>query len=155
MLALAHAARQGVRSDIVPIQILADAAGAGDTARVTALLRSGYASINGRDDAGCTPLARAAAAGHAGLVRELITRGANVDVPSIDGRTALRLAAGGGRLAVVRLLWGYGADVNAPDELGWTPLMSALKARAPGGAAVVAFLLEHGAGGCAPRRGVQ
>ena len=73
-----------------------------------------------------TPLMRAAAVGHVGVVHELLEEG-RLDVNERGPRdsTALMFAAGGGHTDVVRALIKEGADVEAQEEGGWTALQLA------------------------------
>jgi hypothetical protein len=59
------------------------------------------------------------------LVRELICRGATVDVPNHNGSTALMTAAQLGRKMEARLLLDNGADTNRQTPQGATALMAA------------------------------
>lgn len=76
------------------------------------------------------------------LVRELVRRGATVDLPNDDGSTALMAASETGGLDEVRLLCEHGADANRQTHQGATALMSAA---AHGYPEVVSFLLGAGA----------
>ena len=76
-------------------------------------------------------------------VKDLLTKGAEVDVRDRNGMTPLLLAARKGNSETVRLLLAHGANVNAQDYyLAWTPL---ILASALGHKKVVKLLLEHGA----------
>jgi hypothetical protein len=72
-----------------------------------------------------TPLLRAAAGGHAPVVRLLLARGARPDPPGGDGFAPLRVAARRGFAEVARLLLDAGADPNGTCALvhGRTALM--------------------------------
>ena len=72
-----------------------------------------------------TLLHAAAGYGHLELVRELLKRGASVDLPSSIGSTALMDATAGGSLSIVLLLLQHSADPDLQDIDGWTALMSA------------------------------
>jgi hypothetical protein len=58
-------------------------------------LLSRKADVNERYDRDRTALQVAAAEGHAGVVKELLARGANVNAKDSSGLTALHLASGG------------------------------------------------------------
>lgn len=118
----------------------AEAAHRGDTARLRALLAEG-ADLEGRDAGGNTALHWAALHGDAGLVTELLERGAQADAINKVGGAPLLYAAG--NLDSVRALVKRGAEVNRISQFGTTPLMAA--ARYPQSSDVVRFLLEHGA----------
>ena len=73
-------------------------------------------------------MVRAARAGDAARVSDLLDRGAQVDAKVLLGNglgTAISEAASRGFSDVVRLLVDAGGDVNLIDNNGWTPLMSA------------------------------
>jgi 26S proteasome non-ATPase regulatory subunit 10 len=62
------------------------------------------------------------------LVDLLLSRGADVNLKSEEGRTALVYAVGLGNKAVIKNLVAHGADVNLEDGYGKTPLMIAQEA---------------------------
>jgi ankyrin repeat protein len=70
-------------------------------------------------------LLRAAKAGKAERVKELIVHGATLDHRDKDGRTPLLLAARANHVAAARHLVRAGADVNAKDAIGDTPFLYA------------------------------
>ena len=104
------------------------------------LLATGEVDVHSKDDAGQTPLSRAAAGGHEAVVKLLLATG-KVDVNLKDteyGRTPLSYAAWGGHEAIVKLLLATGkVDVNLKDDSGRTLLTWA----AWGGYEAVAKLL--------------
>eukprot|EP01065_Artemidia_motanka_P014889 TRINITY_DN18731_c0_g1_i3.p2 TRINITY_DN18731_c0_g1~~TRINITY_DN18731_c0_g1_i3.p2 ORF type:complete len:133 (+),score=27.74 TRINITY_DN18731_c0_g1_i3:50-400(+) len=65
------------------------------------------------DPQGATVLARAAGAGHAGLVEELLARGAAPDPADTVGVRPLARAAAGGHGTVVATLLRAGADADS------------------------------------------
>jgi hypothetical protein len=79
-----------------------------------------------RNPAGETMLMRAAGEGNVSRVRNLLTRGAEVNDKDNGGRTALMKAVAGGHAAVVRLLLAGGAEVTEKDNEGQTALMQAV-----------------------------
>lgn len=95
---------------------------------------------------GFTPLMRAAQAGKADVLIELLRRGASVNRREAHGWTALHLAVKDGEgedcSRVVGTLVDAGADVDAPNGDGMTPLMYA--AASPDYDGTLA-LLRHGA----------
>jgi hypothetical protein len=80
--------------------------------------------------------------GDAPKVKELLSKGANVNARDENGQTPLHWAAIHGRVDVARLLLEHGADVNARDENGQTPLRWAA---IHGHVDVARLLLDHGA----------
>jgi ankyrin repeat protein len=112
------------RAGPTPGQILIEAAGAGDVARLRACLKDGV-PVDTAANNGETPLTRAAAFGQAEAVTVLLEAGADPNRRGADGATALNAAAFTESAEVVRLLLEHGADVNADDEDGCTPLMGA------------------------------
>lgn len=70
------------------------------------------------DDRGYTALMDAAQQGDEGLLRYLLSRGANPDIQSKDGQTALVLSVGRNDVSMSRLLLESGADPDLPDKLG-------------------------------------
>jgi hypothetical protein len=63
--------------------------------------------------------------GHAGIVKELLDKGAAVDAVDKDGATALYVAARDGHLTIVKELLANGAKVNSKDNYGHTALIMA------------------------------
>ena len=80
--------------------------------------------------------------GYINVVRELLNRGASVDIADECGHAPLYAAAEEGHVEVVRVLLNHGASVNITDKNGFTPLYAAdhrLHVE------VVRELLNHGA----------
>lgn len=119
-------------------QALVEAAAAGDTSRVKALIAGG-ADVNAKNRFGSAPLVSALVSGHADTAEALINTGADVNV---DGGAPLATAMQKGRQEVVALLLAKGANVNARREDGLTPLMLVAGA---GDFRNVTLLLERGA----------
>lgn len=69
---------------------------------------------------------RAAAAGDAAGVAQLLAEGVHADEQSFDGRTPLHLAACHGHTELVELLVSAGADVSARDAYGRSAIEAAL-----------------------------
>ena len=86
------------------------------------LVKSGQAAANARDDIGGNALVHAARAGQDELARELVRRGAALDLVNDDGFTALGAAAFHGRRSMVRLLVHAGAELERHDASGQTAL---------------------------------
>jgi rhodanese-related sulfurtransferase len=74
---------------------------------------------------GLTPLMRAALAGRADLVEELLTLGANPHLRNADGNTALWLSCVSNDVPTVRSLLEAGIDVDNRNDTGATALMYA------------------------------
>jgi ankyrin repeat protein len=83
------------------------AAGEGQLSAVRCLLDEG-ADVNLRGEHGNTALTEATYFGHASVIKELLMRGADVNVISIDG-TPLDIAVGRNNVAAIDLLKHYGA----------------------------------------------
>jgi len=80
-----------------------------DQKRIESLLESG---INTPDENGKTPLMLAAWIGDTGLVKRILSQGADVDLEDELGETALGFSARGGNLKVLKLMIQSGADLN-------------------------------------------
>ncbi|MFO8183808.1 MAG: ankyrin repeat domain-containing protein [Candidatus Aegiribacteria sp.] len=99
---------------------LHSAAQAGDPGAVKAALADG-ARVNEHSHLLMnrpTPLTAASAAGHTGVVRLLLERGADADLADGMEMTPLMHASQQGHAEVVRLLMEAGTDINARDSLG-------------------------------------
>jgi cytohesin len=94
----------------------------GDLATVLNLLGSDPYLVKSREEYKLTALHRAAAAGHADVVKALLDRSAQVDARDYGGGTALHSAATHGHAGAAAALLDRGADPSAPDEEGLTPL---------------------------------
>jgi len=98
------------------------------------------------DQAGNTPLIRAALHGDAPKVAALLKDGADVNAANHMGETALLTSAWGGTgrgdVSIAKALISRGADVNAIDMIGVTPLMAV---SAFGNAEFALVLLDAGA----------
>ena len=90
----------------------------GDLAGVTKALEAG-ASAQTEDRFGVSLTHRAAAGGHAELLRLLLARGATADCTSDVGNTPLMLAAANGHLPVVELLLAEGVDPERENRWGY------------------------------------
>lgn len=87
-------------------------------------------------------LLEAARNGDLTQVRDLLGRGANVDLRDAHDNTALHLAAGFGHTKLAALLIEHGADIDARGRIGNTPLYLAAQ---EGHAAIVRLLIDSGA----------
>lgn len=100
--------------------------------------------LDAHNNDGWTPLHLAAFFGHAGLVKELLDRGAYTESRSTNAmrNTPLHAATAGRKLDVMRLLLENGADAGAKQEGGWTALHAAAQ---NGDREMVELLIAHGA----------
>lgn len=105
-----------------PTRSLHKAAQEGDLATALRLLGDDPYLVKSREDYSLTALHRAAAAGHADLVRALLDRSAQVDARDYGGGTALHAAAAHGQVEAAAALLDRRADPSAPDGEGVTPL---------------------------------
>ncbi|MBN1834077.1 MAG: ankyrin repeat domain-containing protein [Deltaproteobacteria bacterium] len=104
---------------------------------VLLILSTGYSSEVNEN------MIKAAGRGDIGAVKDLITKGADVNA-KLEGSdwTALHLAAGEGHTGMVKLLIESGADVNVKDAVKNDPLR---RATVTGHIETVQVLLDHGA----------
>ncbi len=98
------------------------------------------------DQAGNTPLIRAALHGDTGKVEALLRRGADVNAKNEEGTTALMAATWGttgrGNVGIAKALIARGANVNAANVYGRTALMDVA---GNGNVEFVSLLLSAGA----------
>jgi len=88
----------------------------------------------------------AASKGDTSMTKDLINKGANVNVKNRwDGTTALMTAARQGKIETVRILLEKGADVNAVDKDGYPVLIVAELMPFPPQFEIVKLLLKSGA----------
>lgn len=124
--------------EIVPKSVLNEklnaAVEAGDSQVVSALLAQGadpnyMLDFGGKvvSSGGYTVLMLAAHFGHLKVIKELLEKGARINLKTNDGQTALMEAASGGYAPTVALLIKAGADVNARTKDGYTALRWAQK----------------------------
>ena len=85
-----------------------------------------FNSVNHLSPEGRSPLHIAAGNGAVDLARELIKRGANVNLPNNSEQTPLHFAAWNNKLEIITLLLANMAKINAADKYGNTPLMFAV-----------------------------
>ena len=96
------------------------AAGAGHVNAVRLLLQHG-ASLDARDDCGCTALHCAAQHGHTEVVELLLLAGADVNRQQNEGATSLYLATYFDQAEVVQMLLAFGASQTEADFCGLLP----------------------------------
>jgi ankyrin repeat protein len=128
-------------ADAAGVDPLIQAAAAGDTAAVRALLKQGHDANTAGSD-GATALHWAVRADDLAAADALIRAGARVGVTNVLGIAPIYVAAQNGNAAMLRRLLDARADVNAADAAGDTLLMAAVRA---GSADAVRLLIERGA----------
>ena len=82
-------------------------------------------SATARDKAELALLHAASSGGHLDIVRELLKRGASVDLPGRFGATPLMAAAGFGHLSILFVLLQYSANPDLRCNRGYTAIMLA------------------------------
>lgn len=99
------------------------AAQKGDLDLVKFLLRCG-ARINSKTKKGHTPISLAAGSMYAtaGVINELLCRGADYNLPDNEGRTPLHFAAKNWNIDALRILLAAGADPYEKDKKGRTAI---------------------------------
>jgi len=131
-----------------PVLNIFEAAAVGDLARARELIDADPSLVSAYAPDGFHPLGLAAFFRHAGVVRLLLDRGADVAAPAKNklAVTALHSAVatdpGPVDMSLVRMLLDAGAPVNAPHLGGGTPLHSAAYS---GDLDVIRTLLSRGA----------
>jgi len=116
----------------------------GDMAEVKRLVEQQGVDVNARDARGDTPLINAAIGGRTKIVRYLLDRGADVNLPGgrkADVKSPLTAAAMGGNAGIVQMMVEAGADLDyeLPHAPGYTALQIAKESRQK---KVVEYLLE-------------
>ena len=91
---------------------------------------------------GATPLWTASTLGYINIVKELVSRGADIEHTTESRSTPLRGAAFDGHLAVVAFLLDKGASIDRPNQVGQSPLTIAAAMRK---VETVSLLLKRGA----------
>lgn len=94
---------------------------------------------------GITALHFAAGYREIGIVKKLISKGADINVRTDSGLTPLHLTALSGAYKVAEFLIKSGADVNITDAKGQSALEIALSGNAPSQKKIVDILRRHGA----------
>jgi ankyrin repeat protein len=90
------------------------------------------------------PIHWAAKCNHVDIMVELMKHGADPNAPDCEGRTPLHYAAEDS-LQAARFLIQQHVDLNPEDELGYTPLVLAIRERTPHGDEIAEALLAAGA----------
>jgi ankyrin repeat protein len=86
----------------------------------------GLDNVNYRSASGLAAIHRAAYWGHFDIVKELVRRGADVNLPGMGGGRPLQSAAAGGEPEILKFLIDAGADIDALDTYKETALHSAM-----------------------------
>jgi len=95
----------------------------GKTEQVAQYLEENPSLLNGTQDIGMNPLLWAAWGGHVEIVKLLLDKGADVNLPDSGTKiTPLHMAVNEGHVEIVRLLISRGSKINAQDLTGGTPL---------------------------------
>jgi ankyrin repeat protein len=115
----------------------------------------GLGDLSWVDFTGQTPFLRAALSGDLNVMKLLLEKGADPNIPTFAGTTALMAASGinwvvaqtftedlATQLEAVKLCLDRGADVNAANSMGLTAVFGAANRGADD---ILAFLVEHGA----------
>lgn len=121
---------------------LLDAAYAGDSERVAALLREG-ADPDQPNDFGATPLGEAALRGDVQVMQLLLKAGADPESANHEGETALMRVARTGNVEAAKLLLKAGARVDAREN--WGQQTALIWAAAQDQPAMIRFLVDRGA----------
>ncbi|KAL4926755.1 ankyrin repeat domain-containing protein [Aspergillus undulatus] len=118
-------------------------AGETDAEEIAVTLIEHGAQIDVRDSLGWTPLMSASHNGNVGVMRKLLSHGADPNAHDDNHNTPLLFALSGDFEAItVPVLLEHGADVNQPDDEGLTAIMWAIIAKS---IAILPVLIEHGA----------
>lgn len=115
----------------------------------------GLGDLSWVDFTGQTPFLRAALSGDLTVMKLLLEKGADPNIPTFSGTTALMAASGINwvinqtftedlptQIEAVKLCLDKGADINAANSMGLTPVFGAANRGADN---LLAFLVEHGA----------
>jgi hypothetical protein len=137
-------------ADTARLSALLSAAANGNEEVVCALISEGV-PVNIKDAKGWTPLMRAAAGKHKGIVNHLLTAPipASAKPQNQFGKTALHYACAYDQYAIAQILLLYGSELRLRDSSGRTPLDDALD---HGNTALVQDLLAKLPGVALPSR---
>ncbi|KAH9492624.1 hypothetical protein Btru_024102 [Bulinus truncatus] len=113
-----------------------------DLSAVHGMLENGHVNLEERDANGDSILIHAVKGGHVDIVRALLKKYVDVDVPGQDGKTALYCAVEKGYTEIVKLLLQSNPDTELSTKDDDTPLLRAVRMR---NEECVRLLLEKGA----------
>jgi len=138
-------------ADTARLSALLSAAANGNEEVIRALISEEGVPVNIKDGKGWTPLMRAAAGKHKGIVNLLLTAPipASTKPQNIFGKTALHYACAYDQYAIAQILLLYGSELRLRDSSGRTPLDDALD---HGNTALVQDLLAKLPGVALPSR---
>ena len=118
------------RRSVTKSSKLMKAAEADDLEKFKNLLGKRKIKINAYGSNGNRPLHIAAGKwGKEGLIEEILSKGAVIDIRNIYKQTPLHFAAAFGRLDAIKTLIEHGADFQAKEANGFTPLQIAEKGK--------------------------
>jgi ankyrin repeat protein len=83
--------------------------------------------IDEKGDNGDTPLIISIKENYDSIIKNLLDKGANVNLSNFHGDTPLSVAVGQGNISIINLLIERGADINHLNEMGNTLLMEACR----------------------------
>jgi len=121
-----------------------EAASTGQLGRVQVLVKERLELVSAYDEFGYPPLSLACFYGNVEVAKYLISRGAIINMPSMNPTraTPLHSAVAKGHLEIVKLLIQHGANLNAGQAGGVTPLHIAAR---NGNVDMLRILIFHGA----------
>ena len=116
-----------------------------DTAEISKLIKAG-ADVNVKNKDGATLLYIAAEKDHAVIVKQLLSSGADVNMPDeTDGATPLLIASEKGHTGIVRELLAAGADVSVRVRFKGTYYTPLTVAKTNGHTPIIELLKQYGA----------
>ena len=139
-LAAALLTSSSVGSGVVAAEQLQQAAEAGDSRRIQALLDQG-AAIDSPDASGRTPLLIAIRARQSTAAQALISAGANVNAKDRMLDSPYLYAGASGQIEILRMTLAHGADLRSTNRYGGTALIPAAER---GHVSTVQLLIDAG-----------
>lgn len=131
-------------AEYIPTLSLFEACAVGKFDDVAYLISKNPTSINAFSDDGFTPLGLACYFGHEEIVRFLVLKGAEINVPSKNGFNVFPIhsAVAKNNFTIAKILLNNGAYPNVCQKSGVAPLHTAAQL---GNIELIILLLEHGA----------